>query len=151
MIKKMLGVAVDTYGVTIGEHSGCAIKGLSSARWIHFRRLNGSRTVTTTESPSQSASHFDGCWSMHSRIEVSNIGRKSSVCICLNGSGRVEVFGDVYLAARISLVGALDVLTLQATLNAECRGHARMSMNGGRECQEKNGSNEGLGQHIECR
>ena len=69
---------------------------------------------------------------MDSRIEVQGGGRKGSVCGCGNGSGRIEVLGNVYIATRIGGGGSLNVAAHWGPLNAEGRGNSSMSINGGR-------------------
>jgi hypothetical protein len=69
---------------------------------------------------------------VYSPIEVDSGGREGSVCVCGNGSGRIEVFGDIDIAAWLARGGTLDVAACRGTFDAEGRGNSGMSINGRR-------------------
>ncbi len=70
-------------------------------------------------------------WMMYSPIEVCDGGRKVSVGICLNSGGGIEVLGDVYIATGRFGGGTLNIVSCKLPFDAESRGNASMSINGG--------------------
>jgi len=69
---------------------------------------------------------------MYLPIEVDGGDREGSIRACGDCSGRIKSLGDVYIAARISGGGPLNVVACQGTFDAKSRRDASMSINGGR-------------------
>ena len=79
---------------------------------------------------------------MYSRCEANDGGRKLSILVCLNWSGRFEVLSDVYTATGKGVRWLPNVLGSWGSGDAESRLHANLCIDGGRESKEKYKSNE---------
>ena len=79
---------------------------------------------------------------MYSRCEANDGGRKLSILICLNRSGRFEVLSDIYTATGSGIRWILNVLASWGSGDAESIFHANLCIDGGRDSKEKYKSNE---------
>ena len=74
---------------------------------------------------------------MYSRIKVSNVSGKTSVCIHFNNSGSIEVLSNVYIATRLGLGWALKIASCRVLFDVKSRSNDSMGVDGGRQSKEK--------------
>jgi len=85
---------------------------------------------------------------MYSRSEVCDGRVEQPVSVCLNSAGRIDVLINGNTATGSAVGRMLNVAGSWSAADAESRSDDTLGSDGGRQSEEKYGSGEGLGEHL---